>query len=44
MQYTGKKSAFHFRKIFMKIRDGFNAFIKIGNVKFFVWTVQVIAI
>ena len=39
-----KKSLAHFSEILVEIRDGFNAFIEIFEVKFFIRAVQVIAI
>ena len=35
---------FHLRKKFVEIRNGFDAFIKIYQIKFFVWRMKVIAV
>ena len=34
----------HLRKILMEIRNGFDAFIKIGDIELFIRTVQIIAV
>jgi hypothetical protein len=35
---------FHFGKIFMEVRNGFDAFIKICEIEFFVGAMQIVTV